>query len=109
GRLNLSLNDIYFKSGNSIMRLNIETPELTAIGETKADIRFKPPDIFYYQEGKETFKLYFLKEDKVQFIMESPYRFEVYPTGILLVDRSDKAVKAYTLPDLKELEFPGLK
>jgi hypothetical protein len=109
GRLDLNLKDIYFKSGNSIIRLNVEIPEFTAIGETNADIRFTPPNIFYYQEGKETNKLYLMKEDKAHFIMESPYRFEVYPTGILLVDRSDKAVKAYSLPDLNELIFPGLK
>ena len=89
--------------------LDMQTLETKEIGESSSFIHFVYPNIFYYQEANDSFKLYILKEDQTRLIMESPYRFEVYPTGFLLIDKSEKAVKAYSLPDLKELKFPGLK
>jgi len=107
--LDLNFDVIYGKDNNKILMLDMQTLETKEIGETSSSIHFAYPDIFYFQETNDKFMLYILKDGKVQFIMESPYRFEVYPTGILLIDQSDKAVKAYSLPDLKELKFPGLK
>jgi len=115
--------EIYANSGKQIVRIDLKTLAIAAIGTDNGYLSFVLPGDFYYIESRsgrlvsskpaeKWRKVYRLKDGKMIFLKQFDFQepglgnVEVEEHGIIFHDNDTTRVFAF--PDLRELHFKGL-